>query len=162
MTPILPYPEDSLVDGTTVVTVDEVSSDDAVRDIFDTAYPEEATGSAWVVPIGNKIFISNGHENSDIAQNFSIEIAGWGTLSGIIQPHSYAILTATETEIWMMANGDTKGPYTDDRSTHIAIQTDSEPTLEIMSGDIDSTWNEEMLSVSISHANGAGKVRFLR
>ena len=38
MTPILPYPEDALSDGTAVVTTDEISSDEAVRDIFDTAY----------------------------------------------------------------------------------------------------------------------------
>ena len=115
-----------------------------------------------MVRIEDKLFLSNGHENSDRSQDFSIELTDWGTLSGIIQPHSYAILTITETEIWMKANGDNKGPYTDDRSTHIELQIDNEPTIEVIHGDVASTWEQGKLTLSFSHANGAGNIRFLR
>ena len=106
--------------------------------------------------VGERIYISNGHENKDIAQDFSIDIDGWGTLTGSIQPHSYALLRISDAEIWVMANGDTKGAYTDSRTSTLRLELSAEPSVEIERGDISFEWLEDHILISMAHSSGAG------
>jgi hypothetical protein len=157
-TPILPYPMDSLSDGTRVLSLDDISSETDVQFTFDAAYPESATGSAWVVQVGDRVYINNSHENMDIEQSFSFDWEGAGRFSGTIQPHSYLLAKRSEEGIWIMANADGKGSYTDDRTTRIELELPVEPDVE---GSVESTWNNGTISLSMSHSDGAGSV-FLR
>jgi hypothetical protein len=154
MTPVLPYPIDSLEDGTTIVSTDEIASTEAVQSLFDTAYPQQSTGDAWVVRVGKNLYINNSHENTDEAQDFSVEIAGVGTLSGTIQPHSYLIATITEDVLWLFGNAGGKGDYTDDRTTRLELTLDAEPSV---SGDGSSTWSNGVLSLSLDQSSGASE-----
>ena len=154
MTPVLPYPIASLSDDTTVISTSEIQSVDAVQALFDDAYPEIHTGSAWVVRVGNQIYINNSHENTDTAQDFSIEIPTVGVLSGTIQPHSYLIVKVEAEGLWMFGNADNKGPYTDDRTTRLTLTLDTEPTV---SGDAQSTWNNGTLELTLNQSDSAAE-----
>jgi hypothetical protein len=112
--------------------------------------------------VGPRIYISNGHENSDIAEDFSLEIDGWGTLSGTIQPHSYMLVRIEEESLWIMANGDTKGPYTDSRSTDFSLSLSQEPTVQTLAGSITTSWEGGISQLSFSHATGAAEARITR
>lgn len=158
MTPILPYSVDSLSDGTTVLQIEGLDSDEAVQDHFDDVYPAISTGTAWVVQVGNRIYINNSHENTDTAQSFSIEIEGWGSFSGTIQPHSYLLATVEDGEIWLLANADTKGNYTDDRSTVLSLSLIVEPSVTTSRGDVDSSWEGGALELHMNHQEGAVEV----
>ena len=57
-----------------------------------------------------------------------------------------------------MANGDTKGPYSDDRTTRLRMSFDEEPTVSIETGDVTSSWNNGQLTLAIHHDSGAATV----
>ena len=88
MTPVLPYPIDSLSEGTVVVPMSEHNSVEAVSSLFNGPYPETISADACVVQVDNTVHINNSHENTDIAQDLFIVLDDVGTLSGTIQPHS--------------------------------------------------------------------------
>ena len=152
MTPVLPYPINTLPDGTTVVSVSDLQSTQAVQDLFDAAYPQTATGSAWVVHIGDRLYINNSHENTDTAQDFSIDLQGVGTFSGTIQPHSYLVAKIDSQQIWLMGNADGKGAYTDDRTTTLELTLSAEPGV---SGGAQSEWVDGTLRLSLDQSMGA-------
>ena len=152
MTPVLPYPIDTLPDGTTVLTVDDIGSTEAVQNLFDEAYPVPSTGSAWVVRIGENLYINNSHENTDTAQDFSIDLDGLGTFTGTLQPHSYVVAKIESKRIWLMGNAGGKGPYTDDRTTHLELTLEAEPTV---SGGAQSEWVNGTLRLSLDQSAGA-------
>ena len=95
MTPILPYPIDSLSDGTVVVPVSELNSVEAVSSLFNGAYPETISTDACVVQVDDTVHINNSHENKYIAQDLFIVLDDVGTLSDTMQPHSYLIAKLT-------------------------------------------------------------------
>jgi hypothetical protein len=155
MPPILPYPISTLPDDTQVLRMAQLSRPMDVHTTFDAAYPEFSTGSAWVTKVGPRLYINNGHENTNEAQSFSTEIEGWGTLSGTIQPHSYLLVKIEEDTLWLMANGDTKGPYTDGRKTELSLSLDGEPVVEIEQGTATHSWADGSMSIKLKHATGA-------
>jgi hypothetical protein len=162
MPAILPYPLTALSDDTAVLSVEDLEDAEALQSQLNAAYPAFSTGSAWVSKVGPRIYISNGHENSDIAEDFSLEIDGWGTLSGTIQPHSYMLVRIEEESLWIMANGDTKGPYTDSRSTDFSLSLSQEPTVQTLAGSITTSWEGGISQLSFSHATGAAEARITR
>ncbi len=157
-TPILPYPVNSLSDDTTVIALSEVGSSESFQALIDPLYPETSTGSAWVVQVGHRLYVSNGLENTDQAQDFSIPVEGVGTLSGTIQPHSYLLATFKEDEIWFMANADGKGAYTDDRSTSLQLTLSSKPTWDDTASNAAITWDNGTLTLKLDHQNGSTEV----
>lgn len=158
MPPILPFPIDQLPDDTTILDVSDLTRTASVQAIFDQAYPERSTGEAWVTQVGPRLYISNSHENTNGAQRFSIDIDGWGTLSGLIQPHSYALVRADEDMLWVMASGDTKGNYPDNRTTSLSLERAEQPTLSTLRGSVSSSWEDGMLDIVMAHADGAAEV----
>ncbi len=158
----MPYPIASLSDDTQVLTVADLEDVDALTAQLDAAYPAISTGTAWVSRVGGRIYINNAHENSDIAQDFSIEIEGWGTLSGTVQPHSYAMVRVADDALWVMANADTKGPYTDRRQTEIRLQIEREPSVVNHRGTATTAWAAGASTVHLDHADGAGEISYVR
>ena len=155
MTPVLPYPINELSDDTLILSTSDIDSIQKVTSAFNEAYPPTSSGSAWVVQIGNNIFINNSHENSDIMQDFSLELDEFGTLSGTIQPHTYLIGKIESSRLWLMGNADGKGRYTDDRTTHLELTLSEEPTV---SGGAESTWSSGVLELSLDQSDGAVEV----
>jgi hypothetical protein len=156
MTPILPYPITSLSDDTEIVDIDDISAGSQVRNIFDNAYPEADMGDAWVVEIGQRLYINNSHENKNISQSFSIALEGIGDLSGTVQPHSYIVGKYDSDSLWLMANADNKGNYTDDRTTKISLTLSQEPTVE---GGGEHTYSNGKLEISLDHSQGHKEVQ---
>jgi hypothetical protein len=159
---ILPYPIESLSDDTVVLSVADLADETALQEMLDGAYPAFSSGSAWVSRVGSRVYINHSLENTDEAQDFSIDLDGWGTLSGTIQPHSYMLVRVEADEVWVMANGDTKGPYTDSRSTAFTLSLAMEPTVAVVRGEVTSGFADGLSSVVMSHATGAGEVTFSR
>jgi len=162
MSPILPYPISELDDDTQVLSVDQLDDTAELQATLNSAYPAVSTGTAWITQVGNLLYINNGHENTDESQDFSTEVAGWGTLSGIVQPHSYAVMKMEGDTIWVMANGDTKGSYTDNRTTTLTLSLEAEPTVEVSHGTVESVWADGTLSIELSHADGAAVLTIRR
>jgi hypothetical protein len=158
MPPILPYPMDSLSDDTQILSLSQVNTEDAVHSYFDVAYPQRSTGNAWVVQVGDRIYINNSHENKDEAETFSMELDGLGIFAGTVQPHSYVLAKSTSDRIWIMANGGGKGAYTDDRTTHLTLTLTTEPAVTSSDGDVSYSWANGTLSLELSHETGAASV----
>jgi hypothetical protein len=159
ITPILPYPVTSLSDDTKIVPLGDLETIEAVRAQVDPLYPEVVSGTAWVVRVGNRIFVSNGLENTDRAQSFSIPVDAFGTLSGTIQPHSYLLATVENERLWLMANADAKGAYSDDRTTHLQLEgLASEPSWSVIEGSADANWTNGILNLQLRHQEGATEV----
>jgi len=158
--PVLPYPVSSIEGGEHIELVDlsELSDLAAVSARVDPLYPEISTGDAWVSKVGDRIYINNSHENSDIAQDFSVTLPGdLGTLSGTALPHSYVIAKRTGDQLWILANVDTKGAYTDDRITRLQLITSTEPTVTSASTEVIEAWDPSSttLSLELGHETGA-------
>jgi hypothetical protein len=162
MSPILPYPISELADGIEVLEIDQLSQTSDLQSTLNNAYPVFSTGTAWVSRVGSRLYISNGHENTDEAQSFSVDVAGWGTLSGTVQPHSYLLVKAEDDRLWVMANGDTKGPYTDGRTTVFSLSLASEATVEVAYGMVSPDWTGDSIVVTMEHSNGAAAVNIRR
>jgi hypothetical protein len=141
------------------VPLGDLETIEAVRAQVDPLYPEVASGTAWVVRVGNRIFVSNGLENTDRAQSFSIPVDAFGTLSGTIQPHSYLLATVKNERLWLMANADAKGAYIDDRTTHLQLEgLASKPSWSVIEGSADANWTNGILNLQLRHQEGATEV----
>jgi hypothetical protein len=59
-----------------LVELSELSDLASVSALVDPLYPAVSAGDAWVAWVGDRVYINNSHENSDIAQDFSITLPG--------------------------------------------------------------------------------------
>ena len=159
--PVLPYPIAALSDDTLVLSLAEVAEHAVVEEIFSSNHPLFSTGTAWVVEVGGRIYITNSHENTDLSQSFSFQIEGMGTVSGEVQPHSWILLRKTPEALWIMANAGSKGAYTDDRTTRLTLTMTTEPTVEVSRGVAIPEWTAGSLDLKMPHQAGASEVTLL-
>ncbi|MFC1739718.1 hypothetical protein ACFL1G_11840 [Planctomycetota bacterium] len=60
--------------------------------LFNSKYPQSYSGDAWVTFVGDKVFITNTHENENTIETYDIVLDGGITnISGSILPHHYII-----------------------------------------------------------------------
>jgi hypothetical protein len=57
-----------------------------------------------------------------------------------------------------VANGDTKGPYTDGRTTEFSLFLDAETVVEIAQGAAVSRWGNGSVNVEMKHATGVAEI----
>ena len=162
--PVLPYPtNENPVEGVDLVRIGELTELDDVTRIFDSRYEDEYSGDAWMVRIGNSLFVTNSHENVDQAQTYGVLLDGdLESLSGRVQPHAYllgSIGTAGD-HIWLHANAEHGPEYTDDRTTVVQMEWSDEPTFTVTpsSALMEWSWDAGRLSLVLSHENGAVEV----
>jgi hypothetical protein len=157
--PILPYG----VDAPPMATVAAEALTDAatVRRRFNTAYPAFYEGDAWVARVADSIFVMNTHENRDVAETFSIPI-GEGNierLSGQAIPHWYLVAKLLDggAGLWLQANANHKGPYTDGRSTSLQVACGRRPEVvaEPSAALRRCEWDDGILRLELSHETGA-------
>ena len=77
------------------------------RAYFDKLYPAESSGEALVFHINSAWFVTNSHENQNIAQDFRFRLAINGSpveLSGRLEPHSLLLVIERKRELLLHAN----------------------------------------------------------
>jgi len=160
--PILPHPIESLPDvDIDIFEVEDLVSSADVRRGLDGLYPERWTGTAHVTRVGRRVFITNGHENTDTMQDFEIPLESGPveSLCGEVQPHAYLVARHDADGMTIHANANDNGPYTDSRSTWLRLHTSRELTVEVHPTDtpIEQSWDEATgtLEIEVSHSHGA-------
>jgi hypothetical protein len=158
--PVLPFPMRSIADAEDIeiVTLEEIEGLQQAQDLFDSHYPDFSTGDAWVSRRGDRLYISNGHENTDTPQAFSTALpGGLGEISGSVLPHAYLLLKREANTVWVMANVDQKGSYSDDRTTRFALALSREPDFSSLSNRVTHAWdaNTGIASLQLDHVEGA-------
>lgn len=79
----------------------------AQRAYFDKLFPVESTGDALVLHINGTWFVTNSHENKNIAQDFGFRLAVNGKpveLSGRLDPHSMLFATERNRKLHLHVN----------------------------------------------------------
>jgi Glycosyl hydrolase family 98 C-terminal domain len=79
----------------------------AERAYFDKIYPAESSGQALALHINHVWFVTNWHENQNIAQDFSFRLAITGRpveLSGRLLPHSMILVTERPNYVSLLVN----------------------------------------------------------
>ncbi len=74
---------------------------------FDKLYPVESTGQALVFHIDDAWYVTNWHENQNIAQAFRFHLApglAGIELSGVLQPHSLLLVKVEARKLYLQAN----------------------------------------------------------
>jgi len=77
------------------------------RAYFDKLYPAESSGQALVLHINNAWFVTNWHENQNIAQDFRFRPAlglPGVELSGLLEPHSFLLVKVDEQKLYLQAD----------------------------------------------------------
>ena len=77
-----------------------------------------------------------------------------GFFSGTVQPHSYILGKYDDNSLWLMANANNKGNYTDDRTTKIFLILSIESVVDV----IDYTYSNGVLEISLDHNLGHKEV----
>jgi hypothetical protein len=160
--PILPYGVDAPPMAT--VAAEALTGAATVRHRFDAAYPAFYEGDAWVARVADSIFVMNTHENRDIAETFTIPLGEGNVrqLSGKALPHWYLVAKRLHDGdgLWLQANANHKGPYTDDRLTSLKVVCQRRP--EILAEPADavrrSDWENGILELELTHADGVVEV----
>jgi hypothetical protein len=163
--PILPHPIES-IPGADVAIFERTELDSwrSVRDALDPLYPERATGSAHVIEVGGRVFITNSHENTNIVQDFDVPLsAGLAqNLAGEVQPHAYVLVRNDDERVFVHANANHNGPYTDGRQTDLRVRLDAEPTVVVTPASAASSrsWDaaSSTLSLTVEHSLGAVEI----
>ena len=79
----------------------------AERAYFDKLYPAESSGGALVLRINHTWFITNPHENENLAEDFRFRLAMDGAqaeLSGRLEPHSLLVVKEGKRQLFLQAN----------------------------------------------------------
>jgi len=77
------------------------------RAYFDKIYPAESSGQALALHINHTWFVTNWHENEDIAQDFRFRLAIGGRpveLSGWLRPHSLLLVKERQRDVSLQVN----------------------------------------------------------
>ncbi|MGY8670718.1 MAG: glycoside hydrolase family 98 domain-containing protein [Candidatus Poseidoniales archaeon] len=162
--PIIPHPAISYdIGDIQLVSIDDLQSNQAVIDLFNSNYPDRFTGDAWMNQVGNVCYVTNSHENTNTQQTFGFSFNGvLKSLSGNSMPHSYlmASTNAAENSIWIHANAEHGPEYTDNRTTVLEMEWTSEPstvTVTPSTALASQSWDESTgkLTLSLSHSSGS-------
>jgi hypothetical protein len=161
--PMLPHPIEDLPDADVhVVDLDELPDEAAVSAIFDSRYPERATGDAFISMVGDVVYITNGHENTDGAQSYSVPLSGRVTqLAGTAHPHAYLVVKrGAAGGLVIHANANHNGPYTDDRTTDLALSSATALSVTVTPAEalVSQDWADGVHRVVVSHADGAATI----
>ena len=161
--PVLPYPIRQAGDAK-ALDIADLQGLDEVRTTFDAHYPAWYEGNAWVTRAGDSLFVMNSHENKDIAQTYAIPLDGTGNITrlSVAIPHWYLIAKRLDAGngLWLQANANHKGPYTDGRTTRLTLDCRRRPkvTVEPVAALARETWSRGRLELSLSHVDGAVEV----
>ena len=77
------------------------------RAYFDKLYPAESSGQALVLHINGAWFVTNWHENQNIAQDFRFRPAlgrSGEELSGLLEPHSFLLVKEDGQKLYLQAS----------------------------------------------------------
>lgn len=95
-------------DAIRTLTLDRLSTAEAVRGVFDAAYPPFSKGDAWICRVNDKFTIENSSENRDIAQSFDLPLAKEGVrrIRGPIPLHTYIVGKMSDggRTLWLQAD----------------------------------------------------------
>jgi len=163
--PILPYPAGDIGgDAVREVSIDDLQEMSAVKSLYEISYPPRYGGDAWAVLVGDKVFVTNNHENRNIVQTFDVPLDGGGNITRIVGraiPHAYIMGRRMDGDdaFWLQANANYKGPYTDGRTTRITFTCKQRPQIAVTPTDaaVDVTWHADRheLTLILSHESGA-------
>ncbi len=90
-----------------IIVPHEFPDAESERAYFDKLYLLESTGQALVIHIDDAWFVTNWHENQNIAQDFRFHPAPDLTaveLSGVLQPHSLLLVRVKGKKLYLQAN----------------------------------------------------------
>jgi hypothetical protein len=159
--PIVPHPARAMP-GLQIVSLADLKTEDDVRKAYAGKMPPHYSGDAWVVMMGERIYITNSEENRNVAQTFSIPLPGpIESLAGTALPHSYMMgrLADDGSMLWLQANVNVKGPYTDDRVTELVLHCGNAPEVKTdpVAALIEKKWDKakKELRLRLSHKEGA-------
>ena len=164
--PLLPYGSESIGDGLQYLDLPTLKtmSTEAIRAVVEKACPDPDRGRAFSVQIGDRFYVQNTHENEDVTEDFRLAFGRGPTkaLSGVIGAHHYVMgqLGRGGRTLWLQANANHKGPYTDGRTTRLTLACKRRPnlTVEPASALASEKWHAGRLKVTLSHAAGAVEV----
>ncbi len=77
------------------------------RAYFDRIYPAESSGAALAIHINHAWFVTNWHENQDVAQEFSFRVSIAGRpveLAGTLRPNSMVLVTQRPRHVSLLVN----------------------------------------------------------
>jgi hypothetical protein len=161
--PVIPHPADAFDLGNIeLVSIQDLQDADHVTGLFNSRYPDQFTGDAWMSRVDNLYYVTNSHENVNEQQTFSLNFNGrLRSFSGNSLPHSYllAATNAAQDGIWFHANAEHGPEYTDHRTTTVEMEWTVEPAVSVSpEGALTAqSWNPAtgILSLTLSHAAGA-------
>lgn len=169
--PVLPHPARD-IDTAEIkkVKLPELQDIGQVQKLFDKTYPQRYHGDAWVTLVGDKVFIMNSHENSNVTETYSIPLekgGGISSITGHIGPHAYVMgkRGVKDNRFWFQANVNQKGPYTDGRTTEIAFTCRRQPQMTVTPEGvlIDTDWDaaKKVFSIRLNHNAGAAEAEVI-
>ncbi len=156
--PILP-PGANLGPNIRHVPIRELQDPQAVRALFDRAYPQWYEGSALVMRAGDLVAILNSHENEDVPDTYAIPVNRGilRAISGTASVHSYVMGKFEEggRRLWLQANVNYP-----DRPTRISFTCDREPqwNVEPRAAVKISRWDASAHQLHLELAHDAGAV----
>ena len=173
--PVRPIGTKELPGVDTLVPLEELTTVEKVRAVFDPLYPP-IEGDAFRAVLGDKIFIMPGRENEDRVYTYGVPLEG-GAIAGLegkIGPMQYLIGRRYRDgdEIWLQSDaaitrwtgtgpGETLAPRYEFPDAEFAILAAAEPALEVTPREAlkSATWAEGKLHLVISHEHGAVEIR---
>jgi hypothetical protein len=142
------------------VPVSQLQDIDAVKKLFDAAFPAWYEGDAFADRAGNTIVVMNANENLDEAQSFKVPVQSElvKALSGKVQVHSYVLAKIEDQgkRFWLQAN--TEYP---ERPTELAITCARKPEYQIKPAAAGTAqWDAatSVLTLKLAHQDGAVEV----
>lgn len=107
--PVLPKlaPEGARSRFSNIIRPHQFADAQAERAYFDKLYPTESSGEALVLHINDTWFVTNTHENENVAEDFRFRLAMDGSsveLSGRLDPHSMLFVKEGKRKLFLQAN----------------------------------------------------------
>ncbi len=90
-----------------VIRPHQFANPEQERAYFDKLYPAESSGAALAIHINRAWFVTNWHENQDIAQDFRFRVSIAGRpvkLSGRLRPHSMILIRQRPRSVSLLVN----------------------------------------------------------
>jgi hypothetical protein len=107
--PVLPKlaPKQAQARFPNIIRPHQFADGQAQRAYFDKLYPAESSGEALVLHINNTWFVTNTHENENVAEDFRFRPAIGGSLwelAGRLEPHSLLLVREGKQKLFLEAN----------------------------------------------------------
>jgi hypothetical protein len=107
--PVLPKlaPATSHAQFPHIIVPNQFADAESERAYFDKLYPAESLGGAPAVHVNDAWFVTNSHENQNIAQDFRFRPIPGRTdveLSGLLEPQTLLLVVATGQKLYLQAN----------------------------------------------------------